>query len=238
MTTADTRVPEGEPRPPVPRLLAVSGGTATAEGPDRSFDDWLALLAEAGSGRGFLAVQLREKHLDDRRLFDLARRARRALPPTVRSLINGRLDVALAAGADGVHLPAAGLPAEPLRRRFGPGLLIGVSTHSVTEVAAAREAGADYVTYGPVWPTPSKPGLRDVPGLEGLERAASLGLPVLALGGVDDLERLGRALAAGAHGAAGIRAFRRPDLVAAFAARLGGTEGAPGGSTAVPGEAG
>jgi thiamine-phosphate pyrophosphorylase len=87
-------------------------------------------------------------------------------------------------------------------------------------VAAAREAGADYVTFGPVYPTPGKERYGAPPGLAGLERAATRGIPVYALGGVT-LERLGEDAAAGAAGAAGIRLFqevgRLPDLVAAAA---------------------
>ena len=87
------------------------------------------------------------------RLLALVERARTILPASTAVLVNGRVDVALAAGADGVHLPSDSLPASEIRRRFGGGILIGVSTHRFEEVVAAREAGADYVTFGPVWPT-------------------------------------------------------------------------------------
>lgn len=211
-----------------PRLLAISDGRAAPSGPDGRFEDWLRLLGEAGAGADpWIAVQLRERQLDDRRLWQLTRRAREILPAGLRIVVNRRLDLALAAGADGVHLPSSGLPVAALRRRFGPEVLIGCSTHRPEEVEAAREAGANYVTFGPVWPTPSKPGWDDVPGLEGLEEAAALGLPVLALGGVENLERLGQVLAAGAHGAAGIRAFRQPDLLPALVVRVAGSEGSP-----------
>ena len=93
-----------------------------------------------------------------------------------------------------------------LRRRFGRRFLIGCSTHSVEEVEAAGAAGADYVVFGPIFPTPSKPGATDLPGLPGLEHAARAGIPVLALGGVD-LRRLADVAGAGARGAAGIRMF-------------------------------
>jgi thiamine-phosphate pyrophosphorylase len=197
----------GSSRPRVPHLLAISDGEVRdpRDGEDPGFDAWLEQVATAGVD----AVQLREKHLDDRSLFELARRARERLPPEVSLLVNGRADVALAAEADGVHLPSSGLPAGPLRCRFGARLLIGRSTHSPAEVAAAREDGADYVTFGPVYTTPSKAAYGSPPGLEGLRRAAAVGLPVLALGGVD-AEHLAEVAAAGAAGAAGIRAFRDP----------------------------
>ena len=162
--------------------------------------DWLSALGKAGIG----AVQIREKDLDDRDLYDLARLARTLLPPTTRLLVNGRLDVALAAGADGVHLPADGVPVGALRARFGEGVLIGRSTHTVEEVERARDEGADYVTFGPVFATPGK----GAPvGLEGLARAVAAGVPVLALGGVT-LERLGSLAGVGVAGVAAIRLFQ------------------------------
>jgi thiamine-phosphate pyrophosphorylase len=206
------------------RLLAVSDrASLTDPGEDRlsgdgeeRLDEWLRQLAAAGVD----GLELREKDLDDRALYDLARLARRRFPPPARLLVNGRLDVALAAGADGVHLPADGVPVAPLRRRFGPRLLLGLSTHRVEEVVAAREAGADYVTFGPVYPTPGKERYGAPPGLGALARAAAAGIPVYALGGVT-LERLAEVAAAGAAGAAGIRLFqevsRLPELVRAAA---------------------
>ena len=167
--------------------------------------DWLSALGKAGIG----AVQIREKDLDDRDLYDLARLARTLLPPTTRLLVNGRLDVALAAGADGVHLPADGVPVGALRERFGKRVLIGRSTHTVEEVERARDEGADYVTFGPVWETPGK----GAPvGTGELARAVAAGVPVYALGGVT-LERFGELAATGAAGVAAIRLFQRtPDL--------------------------
>jgi thiamine-phosphate pyrophosphorylase len=182
--------------PPTFRLLAIS---------DRSslpipLTDWFRDLGEAGIS----AVQIREKDLDDRALFGLARLARAALPPRTRLLVNGRLDVALAAGANGVHLPSDGVPIAPLRERFGPAVFIGRSTHRVEEVERARDEGADYVTFGPVYDTPGKgPAV----GLGELARAVTAGLPVIALGGVT-LGRLGELAAAGASGVAAIRMFQ------------------------------
>jgi thiamine-phosphate pyrophosphorylase len=172
--------------------------------------DWLRALGGAGTG-GIAALQLREKDLDDRDLFTLARLARTLLPPPIPLLVNGRLDIALAAGADGVHLPADGVPAPPLRARFGAAaagtLLIGRSTHSVAEVERARDEGADYATFGPVYATPGK---GEPVGLAELARAAATGLPVYALGGVT-LDRFGELAAAGAAGIAAIRLFQSVD---------------------------
>jgi thiamine-phosphate pyrophosphorylase len=197
----------------VPRLLAITD-PAGPLGPE--LEDWLRALA----GAGVDGVQLRRKDLPDRRLLELARRARRALPPGPSApalLVNGRLDVAVAADADGVHLPAAGLPTREVRRlartleaRLGFEALIGRSTHHPDEVARARDEGADYVTFGPVWASPGKAAYGEPPGLAGLERAAAHGLPVLALGGVS-AERLPEAARAGAAGAAGRRCFADPE---------------------------
>jgi len=172
--------------------------------------EWAAALGEAGVP----AVQLREKDLADRAAFELLRQLRRALPAS-RLLVNGRADIALAAGADGVHLPADGVPTAALRRRFGDALLIGRSTHAVDEVAREAQSGADYVCFGPVF---ASPGKGTPVGLDALAAAAKLGVPVLALGGVG-LAELPRVAAAGAAGAAGVRLFedltRLPEVVAA-----------------------
>lgn len=182
-----------------PRLMAISDRRLL--GRDKLVD-WAARLGRAGVD----AVQLREKDLSDREIQELAAALRRALPSATRLLVNRRVDLALASGADGVHLPADGLAVAALRRRFGDRLLIGRSTHSPEEVAIAAREGADYVTFGPVYPTPSKARYGDPPGLAALRRAVDLGIPVLALGGVT-IERLAETATAGASGIAAIRLF-------------------------------
>lgn len=193
---------------PLPRLIAISDRRAAGE---ESLVAWLEALAEARVD----GVQIREKDLPDRELFELTKRARAILPPETRLLVNGRLDIALAAGAAGVHLPEAGLPPRALRERFGPALLIGRSTHHPAEVEKARQEGADYVTFGPVYATPSKARYGSPPGLEGLRRAALCGLPVFALGGVT-IDRLPEVAGAGAAGAAGIGCFLDADRLPAL----------------------
>lgn len=180
-------------------LLAISGRTSLPIEPA----EWFRHLAGAGIG----ALQIREKDLDDRALYGLARLSRSLLPPGARVLVNGRADIALAAGADGAHLPSDSLPIAPLRARFG-GLILGRSTHRLAEVERARDEGADYVTFGPVFPTPGKERFGPPAGLESLREAAAAGIPVYALGGVT-LERFGEVAAAGAAGVAGIRLFQR-----------------------------
>ena len=185
----------------------------------------LPAWGEALASAGVTAVQLREKDLPDRAVYELLRVLRRALPES-RLLANGRVDLAVAASADGVHLPADGIPTAILRRRFGDALLIGRSTHTVDEVTREARSGADYVTFGPVF---ASPGKGEPVGLDALAAAAEQGIPVLALGGVGIAE-LPRVAAAGAAGAAGIRLFQDlaqlPEVVAAareaFAATVPG----------------
>jgi thiamine-phosphate pyrophosphorylase len=196
---------------PAFRSLAISDRVSL---PGGDLARWLACLAAAAPD----AVQIREKDLSDRALYELARQARAVLPGSIRLLVNGRLDVALAAGADGVHLPADGPPAAALRARFGIGVLLGVSTHCLAEVERAQADGADYVTFGPVYATASKARYGPPLGTGALRQAASIGIPVLALGGIT-LERLDELASAGAAGVAGIRLFQPPsDLDAVLAA--------------------
>jgi len=196
-----------------PRLLAISDRLSAPE----PIEDWLRRIGSSGVD----AVQLREKDLDDRALYELAVRARALLPPEVILLVNGRPDVALAAGAGGVHLPAAGLPVPAVRSlavRRGRRLLVGRSTHDLDEVEAALAEGADYATFGPLHETPSKRRYGPPAGLAGLARAARAGLPLVALGGIGPGE-LAAAAAAGAEGAAAIRAFQDPETTAGMVAR-------------------
>jgi thiamine-phosphate pyrophosphorylase len=181
-----------------------------------------ATAALAGAPPGRVALHLREKDLGGRELLALAR----ALAPICRAagqlfLVNERVDVALAAGADGVHLPAAGVPPAEARRLLGPRRLVGVSCHGAGDVRRARDGGADYATFGPVFDTPSKRPFGPPVGLAALAAAVPLGLPLVALGGVD-ADNAAQAAAAGAHGLAAIRAWLAADdpaaLVRAFLA--------------------
>jgi thiamine-phosphate pyrophosphorylase len=172
--------------------------------PGRSLVDTVA-AALAG---GVRAVQLREKDLSAAELYPLARELR-ALTARygARLLINDRLDVALAVEADGVHLGGHSLPVAVAREILGPDKLIGVSTHRPEEVTAAQQGGADFVTFGPVFFTPSKAAYGEPVGLGRLREACKAApLPVFALGGVT-LERLPELLAAGSHGVALIAAI-------------------------------
>lgn len=135
---------------------------------------------------GVRSVQLREKDLPGRELFRLAETLRAlTLRHGARLLVNDRADVAKAVGADGVHLGALSIPPREARRVLGPGSLIGCSAHSLKELREAEIAGADFVTFGPVYPTPSKAAFGPPVGIEALAEACGKArIPVLALGGI------------------------------------------------------
>jgi thiamine-phosphate pyrophosphorylase len=148
----------------------------------------------------------------------------RALQVVVRDrgqllIVNDRVDVAIAAGADGVHLPSAGISPADARRLLGAGRLVGVSCHSASDVSRALAGGADFATFGPVFETPSKRAHGAPVGLEQLAVAARLGLPLLGLGGVD-LSNASAVVAAGAWGLAAIRAWLEADDPAAVVRAL------------------
>lgn len=174
-----------------------------------------AAAALGGLPPGAAAIQLREKDLGGRDLLAIAR----DLVTVCRAhgqrlVVNDRIDVALAAGADGVHLPAAGVTAEDARRLLGSGALVGVSCHSARDVARALAGGASYATFSPVYDTPSKRPYGPPVGLDALREAARLGLPLVALGGVT-VARAPEVRAAGAAGVAAIRAWlEAPDPAA------------------------
>lgn len=151
-------------------------------------------------------IQIREKDLSARALFDLVEAALKLPNPhNSKILVNTRADVALAAGAGGIHLPSGSPPARFWRRL---GFMVGVSCHSVEDVRNAETDGADYVVFGPIFPPRSKTVRAEPLGLDGLRQATSaVRIPVLALGGVTR-ENSAACISAGAAGIAGITIFQ------------------------------
>lgn len=193
---------------PITCLITSGATTPTSTPASEDFQSVLALVGVAVSARISL-VQLREKNLTARTLYELAARAAEMTRGSAtRLLINDRADIARCAGADGVHLTAQSLEAEIIRRAFGPDFLIGVSTHSLPQARSARDAGADFIVFGPIFDTPSKRTYGAPLGTE-LLRQAALALspfPVIALGGMTR-ENAPEVLRAGASGVAAIRLF-------------------------------
>jgi thiamine-phosphate pyrophosphorylase len=150
-------------------------------------------------------VQVRDKELPARELIAVVRLA---MARVGKVLVNSRVDVALAAGAAGVHLPSGSIAASEWRRITPAGFLIGVSCHSLEDVVLAEREGADYVVFGPVFDPLSKTSDLPAQGLEELGRVSrSVRIPVLALGGIT-WENASDCVAAGAAGIAGITMFR------------------------------
>ncbi len=169
---------------------------------DRKQGDVMAYVRQAVA-RGIEMIQVREKDLDARDLLSLTRAIVEAARGTAtRVLVNDRLDVALAAGADGVHLPSGGLPLEKVRTIID---LVGVSTHTLDELRKAEAGGADFAVFGPIFDTPGKTAV----GLERLNEATrATDLQVYGIGGITE-ENADDVIAAGAVGIAGIRLFQR-----------------------------
>lgn len=186
------------------------------------------IRAAIAAGVGW--IQLREKDLSGRALAGLAREAIAAARGTATQIIiNDRLDVAIAAGAAGVHLGGASLPVaevaawcaknapargaggdeeQAVGLTTGATFLVGASCHSLAEAQAAERAGAQYVIFGPVYSTPSKSQYGAPQGLARLEEVCrAVRVPVLAIGGIT-LENAGECLRAGAGGIAAIRLFQ------------------------------
>lgn len=168
----------------------------------------LAEVVAAAVAGGATVIQLREKDLCAR---DFVAEALQCLeitrPAGVPLLINDRVDVALAADADGVHVGQEDIPAGLVRRLIGPGKVLGVTAHDPAELSQAVADGADYVGSNAVFGTPTKADIRPPMGLAGLkERYADSPIPVVAIGGIDH-GNAADVIRAGADGVAVVRAI-------------------------------
>ena len=177
-------------------------------------------IAEAALAGGADMIQLRDKAGSLRDLLPQAR----AIQALCRSqgavfIVNDRVDLALAADADGAHVGQEDLPAASARRLLGPRRLLGVSTHSLAQAEAAQQVGADYIGFGPMFATGTKDtgyAPRGLDTLRGIRQVVAL--PILAIGGIT-LENVAETIAAGATAPAVISAVvAAPDIAAAAAA--------------------
>jgi len=223
---AHLRDDAGPPRDRLQRArlcVLIEGGGDAAE-----FERFVATLIAAGVPM----LQIRDKMLSDRSLLDRVERALaiadRAATTRPLVIVNDRVDVAAAAGADGVHLGETDLPVPAARRLLGPAPLIGRTAHDLAEAEAAVGAGADYLGIGPCFPSTTKAFGSQAPQ-PFLRAAARLPLPSFAIGGITpdrlaDLARLGldRVAVAAAVTAAADPAAAASDFLAIQAARLPG----------------
>lgn len=179
------------------RLYLITDGSLFAG------EDALLAAVEGALKSGVKAVQLRDKHLSIRQLLALAYRMRELTARYQAKLfINDRADIALSVGADGVHLGQAGMPPFAVRKFAGERLLVGVSTHSIKEAEIAQREGADFITFGPLYATPSKLRYGSPVGLDALRMVrGEISLPVFGIGGIKT-DNTGDVLEAGADGVA------------------------------------
>lgn len=166
-----------------------------------------ALLDAALSG-GCDLLQLRDHQASDDVLLEAAERFREACDQHgALFVVNDRPEIALQAGADGVHVGQGDLPVDAVRRLVGPDVLIGLSTHAPEQLDAGLASDADYLSVGPIWETPTKEG-RPATGLGYVRYAAAHSTkPWFAIGGIDE-RNIGEVVAAGATRAVVVRAIR------------------------------
>jgi len=191
------------PQRTLPRIYLISSGK---EHPENCtlLTEQLTLLPHSFP----CMVQIREKQLNTRQLLTLALKARQVtLPKETLLLINERLDIALAASLDGIHLPENACSADILRPH-APKLLFGCSVHSEKSVRLAEESGAEYLLFSPIFDTPSKRQYGAPQGLKTLGKLCkTTPLPIFALGGIT-LHSAAHCMAEGAYGIAGISMFQ------------------------------
>jgi thiamine-phosphate pyrophosphorylase len=169
--------------------------------------DLVPLVREAVLG-GVTVVQLRAKNLGTRDFLELALRMSAALKKkSVPLIINDRTDIALACGAEGVHLGQDDMPLPDARRLLGPDKVIGISVNTINEAAEAERLGADYLGLGPIYGTSTKQTVLPVLGPEGIQRVKRhIGIPIIAIGGIN-AANAGAVKKAGADGIAVVSAI-------------------------------
>ena len=197
------------------RLYLVSDRRVIKNGADGTAGaevDALVNAIEIACRAGVRAIQIREKDLDAKTLYTLTRRVREVAGGNHAKLfINDRVDVAMAADGDGVHCPERGFPVPDAKRLLGPSRQVGASTHSLDSAQRAENLGADFVTFGPVFYTPSKKAYGAPQGLKALAAIAEIvTIPVFAIGGITP-ERAAQCLDHGASGVALISSILASD---------------------------
>jgi thiamine-phosphate pyrophosphorylase len=172
----------------------------------------IAFIVEAAVRSGVTAVQLREKNCPTREFVQLGRELKQILAPLqVPLIVNDRVDIALAMGADGVHLGQQDMDYESARRLLGPGAIIGLSIETVEQARAAAPLDADYLGVGPVFPTVTKTDAAPPLGLAALEEVRAISRHILvAIGGIG-AGNAAQAIHSGADGVAVVSALCAAD---------------------------
>jgi len=193
----------------------------------------LTELVELAVEGGVTAVQYRDKQATRQERIDLACRLQKVVSRhDVPLIVNDHVDVALAVGAAGVHVGQDDMQADIVRSRAGDEFMVGVSTHNVDEACRACEAGADYVGFGPVFPTRTKVDTAPVTGIDGLRAfVAQVDIPVIAIGGITS-DTAGAVIDAGADGVAVAATILNDHDPRRAAMRLRGSAGGKGGRRA------
>ncbi|HOM73049.1 MAG TPA: thiamine phosphate synthase [Armatimonadota bacterium] len=171
-------------------------------------------IAHAAVRAGAPCVQLRAPELSDRNLLEVAKEIAQLTRNTgALFIVNNRVDIALASGADGVHLGQDDMPCKDARRILGPDAIIGISVGTVDEAIEAQAEGTDYIAIGPIFPTLTKTDAGDAVGLEAITNVnRAVDLPVVAIGGIS-LANIASVRSAGADSAAVISAVSTaPDI--------------------------
>ncbi|HJX91634.1 MAG TPA: thiamine phosphate synthase [Pyrinomonadaceae bacterium] len=192
---------------PLPIIYLITSGQTTSKTTPKSPEfSTILRLVEAAVASNVSLVQLREKNLSARVLYDLTLTAVGITGnSSTRLIVNDRFDIAMGAHADGVHLTSRSMSPDVVRKSCGPEFLIGASTHSLSEARLARDRGADFVVFGPVFETESKRAYGAPQGLVKLREVSSdlNGFPVVAIGGMK-VENARECFQSGAAGVAAI----------------------------------
>ncbi len=197
-----------------PLIYLITDGGTTAENFAEKKNRILELITISAENKVSL-IQIREKKLPARLVFELAREAAKITRKTrTKILVNDRADIALAAEADGVHLTSHSLSANIIRQNFPKDFIIGVSTHTIEIAETAKQNGADFITFSPIFETPNKGNLHGVEKLRQIcERLKPF--PVIALGGIDETNYKS-VLENGASGFAAIRFLNNAKNLSGF----------------------
>ncbi len=203
-----------------PLIYLITDGSATAENFIEKKKKILRLVRTAVQAKISL-IQIREKQLPARMLYELVAEAENITGKTdAKLLVNDRADIALAAGADGVHLASRSLSADIIRQSFPKNFIVGASAHTIEKAEAARRQGADFVTFSPIF---SSPGKGKPQGVEKLREVCEQlkPFPVIALGGIDETNSA-KVLETGARGYAAIRFLNNEENLRTLGADFGG----------------